>query len=172
MFERTQEETPSPSQNSIDVTMTDLLPGGLNMQAADVILQSSDLVAFHVHKLILALSSSFFNDIFSLPQPCVRREVVYGLPVVHVSEDAEVLQALLTVLYPVPTAIPDSYEKALALLAALQKYEMSKIISAVRTEICRKLPTTVDAYRAYAIASRNGSFQRWKLPLASLSTTP
>jgi hypothetical protein len=131
------------------------LPEGLvNMQGADVILQSSDLVSFRVHKLILALSSSFFNKMFSLPQPC-DGEVVDGLPVVRVSEDAELLQALLTVLYPITSVISDSYEEALDLLAALQKYDTVKAISSVRPEIHRQLPTPADAFHAYTIASRN-----------------
>ncbi|KAH8983116.1 hypothetical protein EDB92DRAFT_1804072, partial [Lactarius akahatsu] len=84
---------------------------------ADVVLRSSDLVSFHVHKSILAMSSPFFTDLFSLPQP-PDDEVIEGLPVVQVPEDAELLHSLFTVLYPIPSAIPESYEKTLALLAA------------------------------------------------------
>ncbi len=40
------------------------------------------------------MSSSFFDDMFSLPQP-LDNEVVDGLPVVRLSEDAEVLNSLL-----------------------------------------------------------------------------
>ncbi|KAH9034975.1 hypothetical protein EDB85DRAFT_947257 [Lactarius pseudohatsudake] len=123
---------------------------GLNMQGADVILQSSDLISFRVHKSTMAISSPFFSDLFSLPQP-PNGEVIDGLPVVRVSEDAEVLHSLLTRLYPIPSVIPDSYEKALALLAASREYDMDTISSAVRCEIC--LPTTKEAFRAYAIAS-------------------
>ncbi|KAF8262050.1 hypothetical protein EI94DRAFT_1604033 [Lactarius quietus] len=76
------------------------------MQGADVILCSSDLVSFHVHKSILAISSPFFNDMFSLPQPCGEK-VVDGLPIVHVSEDSKLLHSLLMVLYPIPSMIPE-----------------------------------------------------------------
>ncbi|KAH9000551.1 hypothetical protein EDB86DRAFT_2801869 [Lactarius hatsudake] len=120
------------------------------MQGADVILQSSDLISFRVHKSTMAISSPFFSDLFSLPQP-PNSEVIDGLPVVRVSEDAEVLHSLLTLLYPIPSAIPDSYEKALALLAASQEYNMDTVSSAVRCEIC--LPTTEEAFRAYAITN-------------------
>jgi hypothetical protein len=155
-FTPDEEPEEKRSQSPIDITMRDFpLPEGLvNTQGADVILQSSDHVSFRVHKLILALSSSFFNKMFSLPQPC-DGEVVDGLPVVHVSEDAELLQGLLTVLYPITSVIPDSYEEALYLLASLQKYDMVKAISSVRPEIHRQLPTTADAFHAYTIASRN-----------------
>ena len=121
------------------------------MQGADVILRSSDLVSFRVHKSILAISSPFFNDMFSLPQSR-DDEVIDGLPVVQVSEDAEVLHSLLTVLYPITSVIPDSYEKSLALRAVLQKYDMSTVLSTVRTEIGRQLLTTEAAFRSYAIA--------------------
>ena len=122
------------------------------MQGADIILQSSDLVSFRVHKSILAISSPFFNDLFSLPQPAA----VDGLPIVHVSEDAELLHSLLTVLYPIPSVFPDSYEKKLTLLAALQKYDMDITISTVRPEIGRQLPTTEASFHAYALASSKG----------------
>jgi hypothetical protein len=122
------------------------------MQGADIILCSSDLVSFRVHKSILAISSPFFNDMFSLPQPCDDK-VVDGYPLVHVSEDSELLHSLLTALYPIPSVIPESYEKTLALLSAAQKYDMSTALSKFRSEIGRQLPTTEDSFRAYAIAS-------------------
>ncbi|KAH8983108.1 hypothetical protein EDB92DRAFT_1611605 [Lactarius akahatsu] len=140
------------SQSSISTTAEAFpLPEGLNLPGADVILRSSDLVSFHVHKSILAISSPFFTGLFSLPQP-PDGEAIGGLPVVQVSEDAELLHGLFTVLYPIPSAIPDSYEKALALLSASQKYNMTTVQSTIRSEIGRQLPTTDAAFRAYAIA--------------------
>ena len=125
------------------------------MQRADVILQSSDCISFRVHKLNLALSSPFFGDLFSLPQP-PDGEAIDGLPVVHVPEDAEVLHSLLTLLYPVhyEFVMPTSYEQTFALLAALEKYDIDKVSSTVRGAMV--LPTTEAAFRAYAIASSKG----------------
>ena len=120
------------------------------MQGADVILKSSDLISFRVHKSTMAISSPFFNDLFSLPQP-PDGEIVDGLPIVHVPEGAEVLHSLLTLLYPIPSVLPDSYETTLVLLAASQKYNMDTVSSTIRREIV--LPTTKAAFRAYAIAS-------------------
>jgi hypothetical protein len=138
------------TQNSTQETAGARPLESLNMQGADVILQSSDLVSFRVHKSTLAISSPFFNDLFSLPQPH-DGAVVDGLPIVCVSEDAEVLHSLLTLLYPIPPVISDSYEKTLALLVASEKYSMDTVSSTVRREI--GLPTTTAAFRAYAIAS-------------------
>jgi hypothetical protein len=98
----------------------------------------------------MAISSPFFNDLFLHPQS-IGSEAVSGLPVVHVSKDAEVLHSLITLLYLIPSVIPDSYEKRLALLAAPQKYNMDTILSTVRRKII--LPVTKLAFCAYAIAS-------------------
>jgi len=133
-------------------------PDGLDMANADILIQSCDSVNFRVHKSVLSLSSSFFDDMFSLPQPS-DQEVVDGLPVVRLSEDAEVLNCLLTMLYPIPSVIPNSYDKTLMLLAASQKYDMDVIQSRIRAEVQgKKLPMPIGAaaFHAYAIASTRG----------------
>ena len=138
---------------------TSPLPVGLDMANADIIIQSCDSIKFRVHKLVLSLSSPFFNDMFSLPQPSKSdQEVVDGLPAVRLSEDAEVLNCLLTMLYPIPFTIPNS-DKALVLLAASQKYDMDGIQSRIRAEIRGKIlpmPTGAATFHAYAIASIGG----------------
>ncbi|KAH9958133.1 hypothetical protein BC827DRAFT_1112721, partial [Russula dissimulans] len=121
-----------------------------DMPDADIILESSDLIHFRVHKLVLVTSSPFFRDMFSLPQPTFD-----GLPLVNLSEDADVLNSLVSMLYPVPPDIPDSNDSILALLAAAQKYDMVTVQSSIRAEISyRKLlsPTGAEAFRSYAIA--------------------
>jgi hypothetical protein len=106
------------------------------------------------------MSSSFFGDMFSLPQPSDQREeVIDGLPVVRVSENAEVLTCLLTMLYPIPSMIPNSYDKTLMLLAASQKYDMDGVQSRIRAETQSKklpMPTGAATFHAYAIASIGG----------------
>ena len=94
---------------------------------------------------------------FSLPQPS-DSETVDGLPVVRLSEDAELVRALITVLYPIRSQIPTSYERVLALLAAAQKYDMPFVQSSVRAEVMRKrspAKTEAQAFRAFAIAFSN-----------------
>jgi hypothetical protein len=132
------------------------LPESLYISEADLIIQSSDFVKFRVHKSILAFSSEVFRDMFSLPQP--SNETVEGLPVLDLSENAELVRALITVLYPIPSEIPVSYDRVLALLAAAQKYDMPAVQSSIRAEVGhRKLTaqTGDEAFRAFAIASRN-----------------
>ena len=134
-----------------------LVPLCLDIPDADIILRSSDQVNFRVHKSVLALSSPFFKDLLSLPQPR-DEEVVDGLQVVHLSEDADLLCSLVSFLYPVPPVMPQagSYERVFALLAACQKYEMVSIQSHIRAEVTRGTfpsPVQTEAFSAYAIAS-------------------
>jgi hypothetical protein len=133
------------------------LPECFDTTEADIIVQPSDYTNFLVHKPVLASSSQFFRDMFSHPQPS-SNAVVNGLPVVHLSEDADLVRALITVLYPIPSEIPASYSMALALLAAAQKYDMSGIQSSIRAEVSqRKLLalTGIVTFFVYAIARKN-----------------
>ncbi len=95
---------------------------------------------------------------FSLPQTSAN-EIVDGLPVVRLSEDVEIVRALVTMLYPIPPEIPSSYERVLALLAAAQKYDMTTVQSSIRAEIIRRglptAPTGAQAFGAFAIAFSN-----------------
>jgi len=125
-----------------------------DMPDADIILESSDLIHFRVHKSVLVTSSPFFRDMFSLPQPTTG-ESHDGLPLVHLSEDTDVLNSLVSMLYPVTPDIPDSNDSILALLAATQKYDMVSVQSSIRAEVSRRKllsPTGVEAFRVYAIA--------------------
>jgi len=79
--------------------------------------------------------------------------------VVALPEDAGLLNSLISLLYPIPTVIPDSYQKVFALLAVCQKYEMEEVQSDIRSAMKnRKFPTPVKAegFSAYAIASSMG----------------
>jgi hypothetical protein len=104
------------------------------------------------------MASPFFKDLLSLPQPS-DTESVDGLPVVQLSEDAELLNSLVSMLYPVRPVIPDSYDKVFYLLAACQKYEMVQVQLSIRAEVGRgsfPAPVGTEVFRAYAIASAKG----------------
>ncbi|KAI0289279.1 hypothetical protein BC826DRAFT_939286 [Russula brevipes] len=130
------------------------------MSNADVILQSSDRVKFRVHRAVLATSSPTFRTMFS---PCDMLSLhlpsngrpAGELPVVLVSEDAVVLNSLISMLYPVPPEIPKSNDAILALLSAAQKYDMVAVLSSIRAEASRRAllsPPHAEAFRMYAIA--------------------
>ena len=101
------------------------------------------------------MSSPFFKDLLSLRQP-PNDECVDGLPFVQLSEDAALLNSLVSLLYPILPIIPGSYEQVFALLATCQKYDMVSIQSYIRAEIKRGTfpgPVDAQAFSAYAIAS-------------------
>ncbi|KAI9441850.1 hypothetical protein H4582DRAFT_1935403 [Lactarius indigo] len=135
-------------------TVSRPLPKCLDLSGTDVVVRSSDRVNFPVHKAILASSSPVFKDMFSLPQP-PNNGKVDELPVVDLPEDAELIRSLITILYPIPSKIPASYDRTLALLSAAQKYDMDIVQSFIRDEVARRQPPVLagaQAFRAYAIA--------------------
>ena len=104
------------------------------------------------------MSSPFFKDLLSLPQP-PGDELVDGLPVVQLSEDADLLNSLISLLYPIRRVRPGSYEKVFALLNACHKYDMESIIFHIRDEVkLGRFPAPVkdQAFSAYALASGLG----------------
>ena len=104
------------------------------------------------------MSSPFFEDLLSLPQP-PGDELVDGLPVVQLPENACLLNSLISFLYPTRRIQLISYEGVFALLNACQKYDMVLIQSFIRDEArLGRFPTPVQgqAFRAYAIASSMG----------------
>ncbi len=139
----------------------------------DLILRSSDLVDFRVHKPVLTMASPVFKDLFTHPPPSDSKPDDH-LPVVKLPEDSELINSLISVIYPVDKAVPNSYEKVLYLLvtwsaveltlyhkvlyllAACQKYDMVSAQSFIRSEVsCGRFPAPmgVEAFPAYAITS-------------------
>ena len=128
------------------------------MPEASITVRSSDQANFRVHKSVLAMSSPFFKDLLSLPQP-PDAEIVDGLPVVELPEHSGLLCCLISFLYPTTPVIPDSYQKVFALLAVCQKYEIESVQFLIRSAIkAGKFPAPVKAegFSAYAIASGLG----------------
>ena len=106
------------SEDKISSTMSP--PRPFDLPDANFIVQSSDNINFRVHKSVLALASPFFKNLLSLPQPS-DTDIVDGLPVIQLSECSELLNSLISILYPVPTVMPDSYEKVLYSFVTYQR---------------------------------------------------
>jgi BTB/POZ domain len=87
-------------------------PPTFDVPDANIIIRSSDLVDFRVHKSVLAMASPFFKDLLSLPQPS-DSESFDGLHVIRLPEDSELLGSLVSMLYPMHPVIPKSHEKVL-----------------------------------------------------------
>jgi BTB/POZ domain len=123
---------------------------------SDVIVRSCDQVDFHVHKIVLAIASTVFEHMFTASEP-LPHEQEQCTPVVPLAEDAKTLHRLLTMLYPVDPCIPKTFEDALSLLAACQKYQMDATATCLRTLLkghASPLITVQNSFRAYGIASR------------------
>jgi hypothetical protein len=104
--------------------------------------------------------SPFFGEQLSLLQPSDSRSVD-GLPVVQLSEDAELLNSLVSMIYPVYAVKPKSYDKVLDLLAACKKYDMVQLQFSIREKVkWRAFPALssqeTDYFGAYAIARSKG----------------
>lgn len=104
--------------------------------------------------------SPFFGEQLSLLQPS-DSESVDGLPVVQLSEDAELLNSLVSMIYPVYAVKPKSYDKVLDLLAACKKYDMVQLQFSIRERVkWRAFPALssreTDYFGAYAIARSKG----------------
>ncbi|KAG8949219.1 hypothetical protein FRC00_008219 [Tulasnella sp. 408] len=86
----------------------------------DCIIQTADGTQFVVYRVILSLASSVWNDMFSLPQ---SSEALSGeRPVIPVDEDPETMETLLTMLYPMQPPRIESYDLAIKLVQACDKY--------------------------------------------------
>ena len=65
------------------------------------------------------MASPLFKDILSHPRPS-NNEIVDGLPVVQLPESSKLLNCLVSMLYPVRTVKPKSYEQVSYLFATQQ----------------------------------------------------
>ncbi|KZP19337.1 hypothetical protein FIBSPDRAFT_564652 [Athelia psychrophila] len=75
---------------------------------ADVILRSSDNVDFRCYKILLSLTSTFFERMFSLPQAIMEDGILMkdGLQIVPMEEKALILEAVLRLCHPSSTRNP------------------------------------------------------------------
>ena len=105
-------------ESQAQISSTTPQPEVFDVSDTNVILRSSDLVDFRVHKPVLAMASPVLKDMFSLPQPS-DSETIDGFPVIQLTEDSELLNCLVSMLYHLPV-IPSSYEKVLYFLATYQ----------------------------------------------------
>lgn len=144
-------------------------PHPFDNPAADVILRSSDKepTDFRAFKLLLSLSSPFFSEIFTLPQPTDPNASVYSdecvddpdTPVIQMTEDKQTLQLLLGLCLPISiheTPRFSSLQEIQKVQEAAFKFEMEGIQKYLRAELV--LPRFIESQplRVFAIAYRYG----------------
>jgi len=81
---------------------------------ADIVLQSSNMDDFHVHKVVLSKASPVFKGMSSLSSDSIANkegETKDGMPIIKMVEDTETLSILLRHIYPeLPGPIVNSFE--------------------------------------------------------------
>ncbi|VDB88930.1 unnamed protein product [Peniophora sp. CBMAI 1063] len=117
---------------------------------ADVVLRSRDGVLFRTYKCILAMTSAFFKDMFSLP---VSSEADKTPQIVQMAESAKTLECLLSSILPIKTNIPDDFHSYALVLAAAQKFDMEYALDTLRVGATARVEAT-SAHVRYGIASR------------------
>jgi len=135
---------------------------------ADVILRSSDKepVDFRTFKLLLSLSSPFFAEIFTLPQPIGSpvysdegADTSRGVAVVQMAEDQVTLRLLLGLCLPVSVHEMPRFSSLLEIQKVTEaacKFEMDGLLKYLRGELV--LPRFIESQplRVFAIAYRYG----------------
>ncbi|KAL6307379.1 hypothetical protein BKA93DRAFT_926663 [Sparassis latifolia] len=119
---------------------------------ADVILRSADNVDFRVHKIVLALASPLFEDMFTLPQ-AASEDVKHGgatIPVIPCPENNRTLDHLLRLCYPVDDPVHVMPMEIRDVLSAAAKYQMQEAVSLMRTALLRL--ASIDPMAVYAVA--------------------
>ncbi|CDO76966.1 hypothetical protein BN946_scf184281.g13 [Trametes cinnabarina] len=116
---------------------------------ATVICRSSDGVDFHLYKNILAKASPVFAGMFALPS---IPEHPSSLQIVTLTEDADTLEILFRLCYPIKRPVIRGLGPLLAALEALRKYEMTDLTSYLEQALHGLLDHGLEPLRAYAIA--------------------
>ncbi|KAG8994324.1 hypothetical protein FRB90_000453 [Tulasnella sp. 427] len=110
----------NPSQSTARTSSFAVKPPFHSGSPGDCIIQTADGTQFVVYRVILSLASSVWNDMFSLPQSSDTFSGEH--PVITVDEDPETMETLLTMLYPMEPPQVTSYDLAIKLVQACDKY--------------------------------------------------
>ncbi|KIO24833.1 hypothetical protein M407DRAFT_25794 [Tulasnella calospora MUT 4182] len=131
----------------------------------DCIIQASDGAELKVLRAILGMASCVFRDMFDMPPPPesnagenTGKGDVTPLPVIPVAEDAETLQVMLQMIYPLAPPSIQSITQAHKLATACAKYfiDTPKVQLHVRQILSQNDSLEMDAVGCYTLAWRLG----------------
>lgn len=117
----------------------------------DMICQSSDGVAFRVHKSALTLASPILREIVGHLKATATGEL--DMPVLRMEESSATLSNLLRLCYPslsCDVVYPADPPAFMSLLASLEKYRMQCPLTSMRS--AWQAVAAMDALRAYCVA--------------------
>jgi len=127
---------------------------------ADIVLRSQDSHQIQVPKIYIANSSPVLGELIqkSLDSPG-NANAEDSLPVLQLPESGEILECLLTFVFPTTPRVPSTLEEIMELLSVAQKYQMEAALSHIRASIAQQnlLPTRLEpALHLYALAQKYG----------------
>jgi hypothetical protein len=136
--------------------------------STDLIIRSSDGVEFHVHQLLMAVSSGFFESMFTLPQNCSQEAQSTEIPTVDVSETSEVLGNIFPFIDPrakKPSSL--STQQLISIFETLDKYQMDNI----RPYFAPYLQKLVqqEPVRMFLLAAETAAYEEWASSVARMA---
>ena len=123
---------------------------------ADIVLRSQDSHRIQVPKIYIVNNSPVLCELTQkvLDSPS-NANVEESLPELQLPESGEILECLLTFIFPVTPRVPSTVEEIMELLYVAQKYQMGAALSHIRASIAQQylLPTRLEpALHFYALA--------------------
>lgn len=124
---------------------------------ADLVLCSSDNVAFCVSSFYLKAASRIFKDMLAVPQPAPgpANEVIDGKAVVRLTETSIIVDAFLRCICPIPKKALCISQIA-AVYSAGDKYMSEAVKSYAVAEVSRYVFQRENCFRAYVLACQFG----------------
>lgn len=127
--------------------------------------ESTEFRDFHTHKAILSSASTVFHDMFSVPQPPQPADGDTNLPIVQVTESAEVFETFLQFIYPIEPPTINSPQNVYNLLQLASKYLTSGVHARLRQALVSPSFLRSDPVWVYAIACHMDLGEETKLAI-------
>ena len=128
--------------------------------ADSIVLRSQDSHHIQVPKIFIVHSSPVLGELIQKASHSPgNANAGVSLPVVQLPESGEILQSLLTFIFPVTARIPPTLDEIMELLSVAQKYQMETALAHLRAGVAQKnlLPTCLEpALRIYSLAQKYG----------------
>ncbi|KAF7430974.1 hypothetical protein PC9H_006689 [Pleurotus ostreatus] len=159
---------PSPTSFTPGTSVTDKIKNTSTLSAnsidpgMSVVLRSSDEapVDFTIYKALLIISSPFFAELLSLPQPpdTPREEMSEGSAIIQMAEPAEAIERLLPFVYPRFVTMPHlaTLEELQTTLQMASKYDMKGVEKCLGEVLVAPRFVEEDPMRVFAMACRYG----------------
>ena len=140
---------------SLKTTPTRKAPPPFDKGDADFIIRSCDNVDFYVFRAVLTLASTVFEEMFRIPQPPAEGSDggAHNLkPVVSISEDSQVVDTFLRVIYPLTTPQTMTLPHVHKVLEAGMKYDVSVVVNEMRIALIKPCFLAEDPLQVFSIA--------------------